>query len=62
MYGTNKKYFTYPQTFQLKMENGIIIILSASEFKRPEENKIYGMSDNLLVTTNFDLAKELNMI
>ena len=62
MDGSNKKYFTYPQAFQLKMENGILIILSASEFKTPEENKIYGMSDNLLVTTNFDLAKKLNMI
>ncbi|TDO71189.1 hypothetical protein EV143_10944 [Flavobacterium chryseum] len=62
MNGTNKMYFTYPQTFQLKMENGILIILSASEFKETEQTKIYGMSDNLLVTTNFDLAKQLEMI
>ncbi|MFH6959989.1 hypothetical protein ACHRV1_21530 [Flavobacterium aquidurense] len=62
MDGTNRMYFLYPQIFQLKMENEMIIILSASEFKTPEQNEIYGMSDNLLVTTNFDLAKELKMI
>lgn len=62
MDGSNKKYFAYPQTFILSIENGITIILSASEFKESKQDKIYGMSDNLLVTTNFDLAKELKMI
>lgn len=62
MDGTNRMYFLYPQIFQLKMENEMIIILSASKFTTPEQNEIYGMSDNLLVTTNLDLAKELKMI
>lgn len=60
--GANRKYFTYPQTFTLQIESGITIILSASEFKEPDQNEIYGMSDNLLVTTNLNLATELKMI
>ncbi|HEX8015665.1 MAG TPA: hypothetical protein VF465_10575 [Flavobacterium sp.] len=60
--GTNKTYFIYPQTFTLLTENGITIILSASEFKGFEKNKTYGMSDNLLVTTNIVLAKDLKII
>ena len=52
----------YPQSFTLKTENSITIILSASEFKGSNEDYVYGMSDNLLVTTNADLAKELKMI
>ena len=59
---TNKTYFIYPQTFTLLTENGITIILSASEFKGFEQNKAYGMSDNLLVTTNIVLAKDLKII
>ncbi len=51
----------YPQTFLLETENGKTIILSASEFKDSEQNKVYGMSDNLLVTTNLALAKELKI-
>ena|SRR6218665_2684838 len=60
--GTNKKFYTYPQTFLLKTENGTTIIVSASEFKDQKQNEIYGMSDNLLVTTNVSLAKELKII
>lgn len=57
----NRKYYTYPQTFLLQTENGTTIILSASEFKGSEQNKVYGMSDNLLVTTNLTLAKKLKI-
>lgn len=60
--GTNKIYKTYPQTFEIKMENGNIIILSASEFKPVKEDKIYSMMDNLLVTTNKELARKLKII
>ncbi|KFF04600.1 hypothetical protein [Flavobacterium reichenbachii] len=62
MNGTNKKYYICPQTFTLKTENGTIIILSASEFKNSEQNTIFGMTDNLLVTTNTALAKQLKII
>ena len=60
--GSNKVFTTYPQTFEIKTENGKTIILSASEFKRDEENEIYTLMDNLLVTTNIDLAKQLKLI
>ncbi|MCP2024970.1 hypothetical protein L1276_000110 [Flavobacterium sp. HSC-32F16] len=59
---TNTKYYIYPQTFLLRTENEKTIILSASKFKDSEQNEVYGMSDNLLVTTNFTLAKELKLI
>ena len=60
--GTNKVYSTYPQTFEIKTENGQTIIISAAEFKRDEENEIYPLSDNLLVTTNAELARRLKII
>lgn len=60
--GSNKVSTTYPQTFEIKTENGQTIILSAAEFKRDEENEIYPLSDNLLVTTNVDLARQLKLI
>lgn len=60
--GTNKVYITYPQTFIIKSENGRTIILSASEFKRDEENEIYPLMDNILVTTNIGLARQLKLI
>jgi hypothetical protein len=60
--GSNKVSATYPQTFEIKTENGQTIILSAAEFKRDEENEIYPLSDNLLVTTNVDLARQLKLI
>jgi len=60
--GSNKVYTIYPQTFEIKMENDQTIILSASEFKRDEEDEIYPLMDNLLVTTNIDLAKQLKLI
>ena len=44
------------------MENGNTIILSAAQFKNDKEDTIYPMSDNLLVTTNLDLARKLKII
>lgn len=60
--GTNQVYTPYPQTFEIKTENGKTIILSASEFKSEEEGEIYGLMDNILVTPNIDLARELKLI
>lgn len=60
--GSNKVYTTYPQTFVIETENGNTIILSASELKHDEEDKIYRLSDNLLITTNIDLARQLKII
>lgn len=60
--GSNKVSTTYPQTFEIKTENGKTIILSAAEFKHEEQNEIYVLSDNILVTTNIDLARQLKLI
>lgn len=60
--GSNKVYITYPQTFEIKTENGKTIILTASEFNRDEEDEIYPLMDNLLVTNNLDLARQLKII
>jgi hypothetical protein len=60
--GTNKVYSIYPQTFEIKTENANTIILSAAEFKRDEENEIYFLMDNLLVTTNIDSARQLKLV
>lgn len=60
--GTNKVYTTYPQAFEIITENGKTIILSASEIKRFEDDEICGLTDNILVTTNIDLAKKLKLI
>ena len=59
--GSNKIYATYPQSFEIHTDNQKVIILSASEFKN-EENEIYYLMDNLLVTTNGELAKQLKLI
>ncbi len=60
--GSNKVYTTFPQTFEVKTENGKTIIICASEFKGDEEDEIYPLMDNILVTTNIDLARQLKMI
>lgn len=60
--GSNKIYMTYPQAFEIETKNGRAIIISASEFNRDEENEIHPLMDNLLVTTNVDLARQLKLI
>lgn len=60
--GSSKVYTIYPQTFEIITENGKTIILSASGFKHDGENEIYPLMDNLLVTTNIDLARLLKII
>lgn len=58
----NSNFTIYPQTFLIQLENGETIILSASEFKNSDENEIYPISDNIVVTTNLELAKRLKII
>lgn len=60
--GSNKVYTTYPQTFEIKTENGKTIIISACEFKQGTKHEIFSMMDNLLVMTNTELAKKLKII
>lgn len=59
--GSNKIYTTYPQTFEIIVENGKSIFVSASELKN-NEDEYYSQMDNLLVITNIDLLKELENI
>ena len=58
----NSNFTIYPQTFLIHLDNEEIIILSASEFKDSDENEIYPISDNIVVTTNIELAKRLKII
>lgn len=55
----NKIQRNNPQTFILELQNGIKILLSACEL---QENESKPASDNLLVTTNIELAKQLKII
>ena len=59
--GSNKVYTTYPQTFEIKTENGKLIFITASEMKDGND-EFYSQMDNLLVTTNIDLLKKLEKI
>jgi hypothetical protein len=59
--GSNKVYITYPQTFEIKVENGKSIFITASELKDGED-EYYSLMDNLLVTTNLDLLKRFDAI
>lgn len=54
--GSNKIYTTYPQTFEIIVENGKSIYITASELK---DNEYYSQMDNLLVTTSFEILKKL---
>ena len=60
--GSNMANTIYPQTFEIITENQNTIILSASEFINDEENEVYPLMDNLLVTTNADLAKQFKIL
>ena len=60
--GSNKIYMIYPQAFVIETDNGKNIIISAAEFTRGQRQEVYPLSDNLLVTTNIEIAKKLQII
>lgn len=60
--GTNKECFIYPQTFSIRLDNGYSIIISAAEFDHSKKDILFKLQDNLLVTTNIDLAIQLDII
>ena len=60
--GSNKVYYIYPQTFEITISNKKKIIISACEFSSDEKQEINSQMDNLLVTTNIDLAKNIKLI
>lgn len=59
---SNKEFVVYPQAFKIKTEYGATIILAAAEFADAETEKINSPMDNILITTNADLAKRLKLI
>lgn len=52
----------YPQTFEIKTENGKSIFITASELKDNVEEEYCTQMDNLLVTTNYELLQRLENI
>jgi hypothetical protein len=53
---------SYPQSFQLILANNSRVVLCASEIVAGSEDKVDRLTDNILVTTNLMLAKELNLV
>ncbi len=60
--GNYKISIPYPQSFIITTEGKNKIIISAAELKQEEENEVFGLMDNLLVTTNAELARQLKLI
>jgi len=60
---TNKvEKFVYPQDLKITFSNNKNIFISASEFKNQDAKEVYGMSDNLIVTDNEELARRVKML
>ena len=57
-----KESFTYPQDISLKFTNEKKVFISAAGFLDIGDNEVYGMLDNLTVTDNEDLARQVRMI
>lgn len=56
-----RNYFTYPQTLKLFFSNNEKIFISAAEFKHGNNKEALTGMDNLLVTSNDELAKQTKM-
>ena len=54
--------YNYPQDIKITFSNDKNIFISASGFLEPDDNEVYGMLDNLTVTDNEELARQVNMI
>jgi hypothetical protein len=54
--------FTYPQEMQLAFSNDKSIFISAAAFISQGDKEVYGMMDNLMVTDNEELARQVKMI
>jgi hypothetical protein len=55
-------HFIYPQDIKISFSNGKSIFISASGFLNPGDNEVFGMLDNLTVTDNEILARQVKMI
>ena len=57
-----QKDSTYPQDITIEFSNTKKIFVSAAEFKSENATAAFGFSDNLLITNNEDLARQVKMI
>ncbi|EAY23960.1 hypothetical protein M23134_01643 [Microscilla marina ATCC 23134] len=53
---------SYPQTLIITFANEQQILIGAAQFLNSHDQKVFGMSDNLIVTNDVALAKTINMI
>ena len=60
--GEKIESFIYPQGMTIDFANDEKIFVSAAGFLNPEDDIAYGHLDNLLVTNNEELARQVNMI
>lgn len=54
--------FVYPQDIKITFSNTKSIFISAAGFLNPEDKKVHSMRDNLMVTDNEELARQVKMI
>jgi len=54
--------FVYPQDIKVTFSNKKNIFISAAGFLNPSDKEVYGMLDNLTVTDNEELARQVKMI
>ncbi len=57
-----KESFTYPQYISFMFSNEKKVFISAAGFLNEGDNEVFGMLDNLTVTDNEDLARQVKMI
>lgn len=57
-----KDKFTYPQDLKIAFSNGKHIFISASGFLNQGDEIVHGMHDNLMVTDDEELARQVKMI
>ena len=56
------KNFIYPQDIKITFSNGKNLFISVAGFLDQNDEEVYGMLDNLTVTDNEELAKQVKMI
>lgn len=54
--------FVYPQNIKVTFSNDRNIFISAAGFLNQDDKEVYGMLDNLTVTDNEELARQVKMI
>ncbi len=57
-----EEFKTYPQSIRIKFSNNKTIFISAAGFLNEGDDEVMGMSDNLTITDNEELARHVKMI